>query len=270
MSGQHRARPGQHGTVGAITAAAAMPVSTPTGTDAAIVMDSLTVVRGSTTVLADLNLTLRSGVITGLLGPSGCGKTTLMRAIVGAQVIKSGTVTVLGRPAGEKSLRGRVGYATQAASIYTDITVLENLRYFAKLYKVKRATVDTVLEQVDLTSRRNNLARDLSGGQRGRLSLACALIGDPDVLVLDEPTVGLDPVLRLQIWEIFGKLKDSGKTIVVSSHVMDEAERCEELVLMRGGRVLAHDQPKELLRQTERETLENAFLSLIDASGTAE
>jgi ABC-2 type transport system ATP-binding protein len=152
---------------------------------AAIVVDALTVIRGTATVLGSLSLTIRQGVITGVLGPSGCGKTTLMRCIIGAQLIHSGTVTGLGKPAGHKALRGRVGYATQAASVYTDITVLENLRYFAALFRVKRATVDRVLEQVGLTPYRNSLARDLSGGQRGRLSLACALIGDPDVLILD-------------------------------------------------------------------------------------
>jgi ABC-2 type transport system ATP-binding protein len=230
----------------------------------AIVVDELTVVRGATTVLESLNLTIRRGIITGLLGPSGCGKTTLMRCLVGAQMTDSGTVTVLGRAAGDKVLRNRVGYATQAASIYTDITVVENLRYFAALFEVKRDTVNRVLSQVGLTRQRNYLARDLSGGQRSRLSLGCALIGDPDVLILDEPTAGVDPVLRNQIWDMFAKLRDAGKTIVVSSHIMDEADRCDELVLMRQGRVLAHETPQELLRRSGTDNLESAFLTLVD------
>jgi ABC-2 type transport system ATP-binding protein len=238
--------------------------------DAAIVLDALTVIRGATTVLGSLSLEIRPGVITGLLGPSGCGKTTLMRCIVGAQLIQSGTVTVLGKPAGDKALRGRVGYATQAASVYTDITVLENLRYFAALFRVGRSTVDKVIEQVGLTPYRKNLARDLSGGQRNRLSLACALIGDPDVLVLDEPTVGLDPVLRVQIWDMLTELRQAGKTIVVSSHVMDEADRCEELILMRQGKVLAHEPPAELLRRSGTANLESAFLKLVNSPGDFE
>jgi ABC-2 type transport system ATP-binding protein len=234
--------------------------------DPAVVVESLTVTRGTTTVLQSLNLTIHRGVITGLLGPSGCGKTTLMRCIVGAQLIHSGTVAVLGKPAGDKALRGRIGYATQAASIYPDITVLENLRYFAALFRVNRDRVNTVLEDVGLTGYRGQLARDLSGGQRGRLSLACALIGDPEVLILDEPTVGLDPVLRVQIWDMFAALREAGKTIVVSSHVMDEADRCEELILMRDGNVLAHEPPSDLLRRSGTDDLESAFLKLVDGS----
>lgn len=234
--------------------------------DPAVVVESLTVTRGTTTVLQSLNLTIHRGVITGLLGPSGCGKTTLMRCIVGAQLIDSGAVAVLGKPAGDKALRGRIGYATQAASIYPDITVLENLRYFAGLFRVNRDRVNTVLADVGLTGNRGQLARDLSGGQRGRLSLACALIGDPEVLILDEPTVGLDPVLRVQIWDMFAALREAGKTIVVSSHVMDEADRCEELILMRDGNVLAHEPPSDLLRRSGTDDLESAFLKLVDGS----
>jgi ABC-2 type transport system ATP-binding protein len=237
-----------------------------TDRDPAVVVESLTVTRGTTTVLQSLNLTIHKGMITGLLGPSGCGKTTLMRCIVGAQLIKSGTVAVLRKPAGDKALRGRIGYATQAASIYPDITVLENLRYFAALFSVNRDRVNTVLENVGLTDYRGQVARDLSGGQRGRLSLACALIGDPEVLILDEPTVGLDPVLRVQIWDMFAELCEAGKTIVVSSHVMDEADRCEELILMRDGNVLAHEPPSHLLRRSGTDDLESAFLKLVNSS----
>ncbi len=230
----------------------------------AVVTDDLCVDRGGRPVLDHLDLEIPAGIVTGLLGPSGAGKSTLMRAIVGVQVVRAGRVTVLGSPAGSPSLRRRVGYVTQAPSVYEDLTIVGNLRYFAQLYGTRRERVDEVLEQVDLASERHKLSGSLSGGQLSRVSLACALVADPDLLVLDEPTVGLDPVLRRSLWRLFGELAAGGKTLLVSSHVMDEAARCDELVLMRGGGVLAHEDLGTLLERTGAPDAEAAFLALID------
>src|SRR5664280_1787583 len=194
--------------------------------------------------------TVQPGTVTGLLGPSGCGKTTLMRAIVGVQRIAAGSVQVLGMPAGSAPLRGRVGYRSQASAVYADLTVAENLRYFAAVLHAPASDVDQALADVDLAPQANQLVGSLSGGQLARVSLASALLGAPEVLVLDEPTVGLDPVLRRDLWALFHRLADAGITIFVSSHVMDEATRCNRLFLMRTGRFLAEDTPAGLLRQT--------------------
>ncbi|PZT72495.1 MULTISPECIES: ABC transporter ATP-binding protein [unclassified Streptomyces] len=234
----------------------------------------LTVVRGSRTVLQGLDFTVEPGRITGLLGPSGCGKSTLMRAVVGTQAKVTGTLTVLGSPAGHPSLRPRVGYVTQAPSVYTDLTVRQNLDYFAAILRPgrahrdeRRAAVTRALTEVDLTSHEDALAGNLSGGQRTRVSLAVALLGTPDLLVLDEPTVGLDPVLRRDLWQLFHTLAaERGTTLLISSHVMDEAERCHRLLLMREGRILADDTPEALRTTAGTDTVEAAFLHLVDAA----
>lgn len=192
---------------------------------AAITTDQLRVVRGGQVVLAALSADVKSGRVTGLLGPSGSGKTTLMRAIVGVQRVASGKVRVLGEPAGSPTLRRRVAYATQSASVYLDISVRENVDYFARLTGTDRAHVTQVIDQVGLSDHARKLAGNLSGGQRARVSLACALIGDPELLVLDEPTVGQDPVLRAELWSDFRARAANGTTLLVSSHVMDEAAR---------------------------------------------
>lgn len=233
----------------------------------AISIQGLRVARGGREVLHDLSLDITAGRITGLLGPSGCGKTTLMRAIVGVQVVSSGRVTVLGAPAGSSALRSKVGYVTQAPSVYEDLSIDANLRYFARLYGVPRERIARVVEMVGLSEHSTKLVRNLSGGQRTRASLASALLAEPRVLILDEPTVGLDPVLRVELWSAFRRLAESGTTLVVSSHVMDEAERCDELILMREGDILAHCPPAELLRTTGAATVEDAFLTLVSKSG---
>jgi ABC-2 type transport system ATP-binding protein len=236
----------------------------------AVVVEDLTVVRGARTVLPGISLVVPPGQVVGLLSPSGGGKTTLLRAIVGVQVVRSGTVTVLGAPAGSAILRSRVGYVTQAPSVYTDLTVRENLDYFAALVGAAPGAAAEALAAVDLGSHVDALAGQLSGGQRSRVSLAAALVGSPDLLVLDEPTVGLDPVLRRDLWELFHRLADGGTTLLVSSHVMDEASRCDRLLLLREGRILADDTPAGLLDRTGAADAEQAFLRLIDqATGVA-
>jgi ABC-2 type transport system ATP-binding protein len=236
--------------------------------ETAIAVENLRVVRGGRPVIPDLTWTVPTGQIVGLLGPSGCGKTTLMRAVVGVQLVTGGTVTVLGHPGGHRTLRKRVGYVTQNPSVYGDLTVAENLRYFASVVGVRRrdlaAELHRVLDLVDLSERASARVDQLSGGQRSRVSLAAALVGAPELLVLDEPTVGLDPVLRRDLWAIFRRLADAGTTILVSSHVMDEAVRCDRLLLMREGGVLADDTLAGLLAATGTDDIETAFLTLVD------
>lgn len=229
----------------------------------AVQVADLTVKRGKRTVLHGLTLDIPRGSITGLLGPSGCGKTTLLRSIVGTQLVESGTVTVLGEPAGSAGLRRRVGYVTQAPSIYADISVRDNVAYYAALYGRDRDDTESALIAVGLADHADQLGDQLSGGQKTRASLACALVGKPELLVLDEPTVGLDPVLRVELWKQFRELAAAGTTLLVSSHVMDEAEHCDKLLLMRDGDLLAQLSPDELRERTDEQNLEAAFLTLI-------
>lgn len=233
----------------------------------AIVASDLRVKRGKVDVLRGLSFGVPQGSITGLLGPSGCGKTTLMRSIVGTQIVASGEISVLGQPAGSAALRRRVGYVTQAASIYNDLTVRDNVAYFAALYGKSRTEADAAIELVGLTSHAKHHGEQLSGGQRTRVSLACALVAEPELIVLDEPTVGLDPVLRADLWKRFAELAAAGTTLLVSSHVMDEAEHCDRLLLMREGQLLAAMTPAELRERTGENSLENAFLRLIREAG---
>jgi ABC-2 type transport system ATP-binding protein len=228
-------------------------------------VSGLTVVRGGRPVLTGLDLVIGKGV-TGLLGPSGCGKSTLLRSIVGVQRVDGGTVSVLGEPAGGAPLRDRIGYVTQDSSVYLDLSVTENLRFFARVLGVGADEVDRAIAAVDLTSHRDALAGNLSGGQLSRVSLAVALLGKPDLLVLDEPTVGLDPVLRRDLWELFHRIADAGATVLVSSHVMDEAERCDRLLLMREGRIIADDTPAAIKTAAGAHDIETAFLALVEAS----
>jgi ABC-2 type transport system ATP-binding protein len=222
------------------------------------------VVRGDREVLHGVGFDLHTGTVTGLLGPSGCGKTTLIRAIVGLQARVTGEVSVLGLPAGAPKLRGRIGYVTQEPSVYRDLTVTENLRFFAAVLGAPADDVDRVIDAVDLRSHAHERVDRLSGGQESRASLAAALLGSPELLVLDEPTVGLDPVLRRDLWSLFHRLADDGATLLVSSHVMDEASRCDRLLLMREGELLADDTPQGLLDSVGTVDIEQAFLTLID------
>ena len=237
--------------------------------DVAVRVRDLRVVRGAREVLHGVDFDVRSGIVTGLLGPSGGGTSTLMRAIVGVQAKVTGTCEVLGLPAGSPPLRHRIGYVTQAPAVYADLTVVENLRYFAAVLGAPRTDVDRVLEQVDLNGQRDQMVRELSGGQLSRSSLAVALLNSPELLVLDEPTVGLDPVLRRDLWNLFHRFADAGATLLVSSHVMDEAQRCDRLLLVRDGEIVADETEGELLERTATTSVEEAFLALADRIGGA-
>ena len=231
----------------------------------AVTVTDLVVERGRRRVLKGLSFAVPPGQVTGLLGPSGSGKTTLMRALVGVQLVRSGEVTVLGIPAGSPDLRHRVGYVTQAPSVYADLSVRENVRYFAALYGMSAREAEAAIADVGLADAAEQQVADLSGGQRGRASLACALVGSPEVLVLDEPTVGLDPVLRVELWGRFHALADAGTTLIVSSHVMDEAGRCDRLLLLREGELLADSTPAQLRVDGRSDDLEEAFLNVVRA-----
>jgi len=231
--------------------------------ETAVEVRDLVVERGKRRVLHGISCSVPAGSVVGLLGPSGSGKTTMIRAIVGAQIVKSGEITVLGRPAGSAALRATVGYVTQSPSVYADLSVRENARYFAALYGLGAAAADQAIADVGLADAGGQLVGNLSGGQRSRASLACALLGTPRVLVLDEPTVGQDPVLRADLWGKFHALADQGTTLLVSSHVMDEAGRCDRLLLIREGRLISDDTPAAIRATTGTDDLEEAFLQLI-------
>jgi ABC-2 type transport system ATP-binding protein len=239
----------------------------------AVEVRDLRVVRGGTVVLPGLSVTVPAGKITGLLGPSGSGKSTLMRAIVGVQQVAGGEVTVMGRPAGSADLRRMVGYVTQSPSVYTDLTVRENLRHFARVLAVGQEDVDRAIATVGLGAYADRVVDRvvgrMSGGERSRASLAVALLARPPLLVLDEPTVGLDPVLRRDLWGTFHGLAAEGATLLVSSHVMDEAAECDLLLLMRDGRLVARETPDELRERTGIDDLGEAFLRLIEREEVA-
>ena len=234
--------------------------------DVAVDISHLRVIRGKRPALHDFSVRIARGSITGLLGPSGCGKTTLIRCIVGTQLIASGTVQVLDLPAGSASLRRRIGYLPQDPTIYNDLRIVDNVRYFASLYGFDSRAADFAIDRVGLTDHSTAYCGNLSGGQRTRVSLACALVCQPELLVLDEPTVGLDPVLRADLWEQFADLARGGTTLLVSSHVMDEADHCGDLLLMRDGHLVAHTTPTQLREDTGCTSLEDAFLSIIKRS----
>ncbi|MFN8149929.1 MAG: ABC transporter ATP-binding protein [Solirubrobacterales bacterium] len=242
-------------------------MSSPSG-QAAIAVSGIAVTRGDEQVLHGVSFEAAAGTVTGLLGPSGCGKSTLMRAVVGVQEKVDGTIEVLGEPAGSPSLRSRVGYVTQAPSVYADLSVAENMRYFATIARAGSDRIDEVVATVGLEGFEHRITGSLSGGQRSRVSLASALLGDPDVLVLDEPTVGLDPVIRAELWHTFHALADEGTTLLVSSHVMDEAGECDRLLLMREGRMLRDTTPAGLREETGKHDLQEAFLAVIEAEGS--
>jgi ABC-2 type transport system ATP-binding protein len=227
---------------------------------------NMSVTKDHNKILRDVTFLIEPGMLTGLIGPSGAGKTTIMRCIIGAQRVTSGKLIVNGLSAGDATLRRRTGYVTQDPSVYEDLTVEQNLRYFGILASADKQGVDDVIHHVDLWPQRHQLIETLSGGQRARVSLAVALLGDPSVLVLDEPTVGLDPLLRRSLWALFRELAEQGKTIIISSHVMDEAELCDNIVLVRDGKLLWSKGKQALLKETGTKTVEDAFLARIEGS----
>lgn len=231
---------------------------------AAFDVQNLLVRIRSTTILRDLHFTIPQGSVVGLLGPSGSGKTTLMRSLVGLQAISGGSLELLGIPAGDAELRPRIGYVTQSPAVYSDLTVRENLAYFAAINQAERTAVDDILAQVELTDMAEHIVETLSGGQRARVSLAIALVHNPDILILDEPTVGLDPLLRQKLWDYFHRLADSGRTLLISSHVMDEAERCDSILLLREGELLAAGTTDGLRQQTGAQHMDDVFIRLIE------
>ncbi len=233
-----------------------------------IVSTDLAVRKGHSDILHSLTFSVEKGKITGLIGPSGSGKTTLMRAIVGLQKVNKGRLEVLGRRAGSRQLRSKIGYVSQVPAVYNDLTVGQNLSYFAKIMRADKGQVDDVLKRVDLYERKKQLAHTLSGGQLARVSLAVALLGKPELLVLDEPTVGLDPLLRRDLWNLFHDMANSGITLLVSSHVMDEADRCDNVLLLRGGKLLWQDSKQELLKSSKTHSVEEAFLHLVKRGGS--
>jgi ABC-2 type transport system ATP-binding protein len=227
----------------------------------AVDVDNVVKSFGTQRALDGVTLRVREGEIYGLLGPNGSGKTTLIRAIVGLVAPDSGTVTVLGRRIPDLDILGRIGYMTQQAALYADLSVEENLRFFAAISGAD-GNVDEALKTVDLSSRRKSVVATLSGGMRQRCSLACALVHRPRLLLLDEPTVGVDPQLRVQFWDHFREMAAAGTTILVSSHVMDEAERCQRLGLIRFGKLLGEGTPDEVRAAAGTNNLEEAFLKL--------
>jgi ABC-2 type transport system ATP-binding protein len=255
-----------HGPAPAAVPAIIPRVSADPGPTPPIVVRGLRVRRGGRLVLPGVSIEVRPGAVTGLLGPSGSGKTTLLRSIVGVQIVESGEVEVFGLPAGTPELRRRVAYVTQAASVYGDLSVVENLAYFARVLGEPRSRVDEALRIVGLEGRERQVVASLSGGERSRVSLAAALLGRPEVLVLDEPTVGLDPLLRRSLWRAFHELAEDGATLLVSTHVMDEADRCDDLVLMREGRIVAAGTPKALRERAGASSLVDALLALAEAA----
>jgi ABC-2 type transport system ATP-binding protein len=228
-------------------------------------------VFGKHIVLQEINLEIHKGEIFGLLGPSGAGKTTLVKQLIGLDLPTNGEVYLFGKKMPSLDLIQGVGYMSQSDALYTELSAKENLEFFATLYglkgKERKKRIDEVMEIVQLTEHLNKLVSQYSGGMKRRLSLAAALLHEPDLLILDEPTVGIDPVLRQSIWDSFYELKNKGKTLIVTTHVMDEAEKCDRLGLIRDGHLIAVGTPSQLKQQTNATTIEEAFLVYGGARG---
>jgi len=219
---------------------------------------------GKSVVLENINLSVKKGEILGLLGPSGSGKTTLIKAIVGMNEATEGSVFVLQTKMPSLSAVPKIGYMAQSDALYEDLNAYDNILFFASLYgmkgKVAKKRADEVLELVLLKSDGKKLIKNFSGGMKRRLSLAIALVHKPEILILDEPTVGIDPVLRNEFWKEFERLRKEGVTIIITTHVMDEAEHCDRLALIRNGGIIAIGTPQELKENSGESTVEGAFL----------
>jgi ABC-2 type transport system ATP-binding protein len=217
--------------------------------------------------LKNIDIELTSGKITGFIGPSGAGKTTLVRAIAGRLRVPDGTISIFNSPAGSLELRSEIAYMTQELSVYSDLSVKDNLIYFAAMTGQSRTdankNIAEVLKLVDMSDKLNEVVDRLSGGQKQRVSLAIALMASPKLLILDEPTVGLDPLLRNTLWNLFARLAAGGTTLLITSHSMDEAGKCDDLVLLRDGEVLVHSSPQALLLETHSHSVEESFVKLV-------
>ena len=231
----------------------------------AVVTRSLGKSFGDVVAVQDLNLEIHRGAMYGLIGPNGSGKTTIIRILIGRLGAYSGDAWLLGERVPVRLSRPRIGYMPQEMAIYTDLTVHENIDLFGEMYSMseeeRAAREDTLLDMIDLRERRDSLVSTLSGGMKHRVSLACALIHDPELVFLDEPTVGVDPELRKGFWDYFAGLKADGKTVILTTHYMDEAVRCDTVGMMRLGRMIAEGAPMELIESTESATLEDAFIA---------
>lgn len=219
---------------------------------------------GAAEVLKNINLEIQQGEIFGLLGPSGAGKTTLVKELAGLDVPSAGEIEVFQERMPALHLIEKLGYMAQSDALYMDLSARENLEFFSALYglkkKERKQRIVEVMELVQLSDHLGKQVSNYSGGMKRRLSLAIALLHQPELLILDEPTVGIDPVLRKSVWEAFHQLKDEGKTLIVTTHVMDEAEKCDRLGLMREGRLIAVGTPEELKQETHSSSIEEAFL----------
>ena len=236
----------------------------------AIQVAGVTVEKLGKKILDNVSMELPGNKSIGLIGPSGSGKTTLIRTLVGSQIITKGTAKIFGEKVGSESLRSRIGYMSQKSAVYGDITVKENFEYFASICGSSEQQVAEIMESMRLNLHRDKMASSLSGGEATRLSLGIALLGNPEILFLDEPTVGLDPSLRIELWKIFASLRNQGKTILITSHMMDEAERCDVLILMRSGKIIFQGNAEQLKAKTQSESIENAFIKLAPLEGKAE
>ena len=215
-------------------------------------------------VLFDISLDINKGEIFGILGPSGCGQTTLIKIIDGILPASSGTVEVLGEKMPQLAMMSKIGYMAQGDALYTVMTAKENLEFFGEPYglrgRVLSERIEKCLSLVDLADKKDMAAEKYSGGMKRRLSLAAALLHEPEILILDEPTVGIDPLLRQKIWKQLKRISEQGTTIILTTHVMDEAEKCDRLAMLRGGRLLAVDTPEKLQEMTDSASIEEAFI----------
>jgi ABC-2 type transport system ATP-binding protein len=229
-----------------------------------VVIDQLVKLFGRLRAVDNLTMNIRTGETFGLIGPNGSGKTTLIRMLVGLIHPTSGTIHIMNERIPSNKVAAHIGYMTQLSALYLDLTARENMQFFCNIYglrgKEQKQRINEMLERVELADRANDVIGNFSGGMRQRLSLACTLVHHPSLLLLDEPTVGVDPELRRSFWDYFAQLNKEGVTIIVSTHHLDEASRCTRLGLMRGGMLLAHDSPQELLRQSGQDNMEDAFL----------
>lgn len=240
------------------------PAQKPQNSEAMVIISQLVKQFGKLRAVDNLSLTINKGETFGLIGPNGSGKTTLIRMLVGLMRPTNGTITIMGERMPSAKVAQTLGYMTQLSALYLDLTAKENMQFFCNIYglrgKEQSRRIAEMLEMVDLADRANDVVGTFSGGMRQRLSLACALVHQPRLALLDEPTVGVDPELRRLFWDYFALLNHEVVTLIVSTHHLDEASRCTRLGLMRLGALLARDTPQELLRQSGKDNMEDAFL----------